>query len=144
MANIPHGGVLKDAHVRDAHKNESLRIEAESLPSKVLTDRQLCDLELIMNGGFSPLEGFMNQDDYLSVVHNLRLKNGYLWSMPITLDVSEKDIKTLDLAPGRRLVLRDFRDDSPLAILTIQDIYRPDKVEEAINVFGDNDEKHPG
>ncbi|CAG8577931.1 22174_t:CDS:2 [Cetraspora pellucida] len=144
MANIPHGNVLKDAHARDAHKNESLRIEAESLPSIVLTDRQLCDLELIMNGGFSPLEGFMNQDDYLSVVRNLRLKNGCLWSMPITLDVTEKDIKTLDLAPSKRLVLRDFRDDSTLAILTIQDIYQPDKVEEAIKVFGDNDEIHPG
>ncbi|CAG8560856.1 17433_t:CDS:2, partial [Racocetra fulgida] len=112
MANVPHGGVLKDAHARDAHKNESLRVEAESLPSIVLTDRQLCDLELIMNGGFSPLEGFMNQDDYLRLVIKFRIEM--------------------------------LNNDSPLAILTIQDIFQPDKVEEAMNVFGDNDEIHPG
>lgn len=64
MANTPHGGVLKDLHARDAHKQESLLAEAQSLPSIVLTDRQLCDLELILNGGFSPLEGFLNEKDY--------------------------------------------------------------------------------
>lgn len=64
MANTPHGGVLKDLYIRDADKNDSLRAEAAGLPSVVLTDRQLCDLELILNGGFSPLEGFLNQKDY--------------------------------------------------------------------------------
>lgn len=64
MANIPHGGVLKDLHARDAPKKEQLLAEVEKLPSIVLSDRQLCDLELIMNGGFSPLEGFMIQEDY--------------------------------------------------------------------------------
>lgn len=64
MANTPHGGVLKDLYIRDADKSESLRAEAANLPSLVLTDRQLCDLELILNGGFSPLEGFLNQKDY--------------------------------------------------------------------------------
>lgn len=64
MANTPHGGILKDLHSRDAHKQESLLAEAQSLPSIVLTDRQLCDLELILNGGFSPLEGFLNEKDY--------------------------------------------------------------------------------
>ena len=64
MANSPHGGVLKDLHARDASKKEKLLKEVEKLSSIVLTDRQLCDLELIMNGGFSPLEGFMNQEDY--------------------------------------------------------------------------------
>ncbi|RHZ45509.1 hypothetical protein Glove_673g40 [Diversispora epigaea] len=144
MANAPHGGVLKDAHVRDAHKYDELLGESKTLPSIVLTDRQLCDLELIMNGGFSPLEGFMNQKDYISVVKDLRLCNGYLFSIPITLDVSEQDIKSLELAPNKRLVLRDLRDDEPLAIITIQDIYRPDKVEEARKVFGSNDHDHPG
>lgn len=64
MANTPHGGVLKDLYLRDADKQESLALEAATLPSVVLTDRQLCDLELILNGGFSPLEGFLNQKDY--------------------------------------------------------------------------------
>lgn len=57
MANPPHGGVLKDLLARDLAKNEELAAEAESLPAITLAERQLCDLELIMNGGFSPLEG---------------------------------------------------------------------------------------
>jgi hypothetical protein len=57
MANPPHGGVLKDLLARDAPRHDELEIEAEQLPAIVLTERQLCDLELIMNGGFSPLEG---------------------------------------------------------------------------------------
>ncbi|CAG8571009.1 20344_t:CDS:2 [Rhizophagus irregularis] len=144
MANIPHGGVLKDLHARDAPKKEQLLAEVEKLPSIVLSDRQLCDLELIMNGGFSPLEGFMNQEDYQSVVNNLRLKNGLLFSMPITLDVSDQDIETLGLESKKRIVLRDPRDDAPLSILTIQDIYKPNKIEEATKVFGDDDILHPG
>ena len=68
MANSPHGGVLKDLLARDASKKEQLLAEVENLPSIVLTDRQLCDLELILNGGFSPLEGFMIQADYHRLV----------------------------------------------------------------------------
>ena len=68
MANPPHGGVLKDLLARDAPHHQQLAAEAERLPSIILTERQLCDLELIVSGGFSPLEGFMNEKDY----------NGYL------------------------------------------------------------------
>jgi sulfate adenylyltransferase len=64
MANPPHGGVLKDLVARDAPRRAQLAEEAEKLPAIVLTERQLCDLELIMNGGFSPLEGWMNEKDY--------------------------------------------------------------------------------
>jgi len=59
MANVPHGGVLKDLVARDEHLHESLKAEAVSLPEIILTERQLCDLELIINGGFSPLEGIV-------------------------------------------------------------------------------------
>lgn len=61
MANAPHGGVLKDLLARDAPRHDQLAAEAETLPAVVLTERQLCDLELIMNGGFSPLEGKLRQ-----------------------------------------------------------------------------------
>ncbi|ODM18459.1 Sulfate adenylyltransferase [Aspergillus cristatus] len=142
MANSPHGGVLKDLLARDAPRNNELSAEAETLPAVVLNERQLCDLELVMNGGFSPLEGFMNEKDWSSVCENVRLADGNLFSMPITLDVSQQTVSDNNLQPGARITLRDFRDDRNLAILTIDDIYRPDKQKEAKLVFG-GDEDHP-
>ncbi|KAI1445229.1 putative sulfate adenylyltransferase [Annulohypoxylon stygium] len=143
MANPPHGGVLKDLIARDFPRQAQLAAEAEKLPAIILTERQLCDLELILNGGFSPLEGFMNEADYSGVVKDNRLADGVLFSMPITLDVSEDTIKEVGLKPGVRVTLRDLRDDRNLAILTVDDIYKPDKVLEAKEVFGSDDEAHP-
>ncbi|KAE9411251.1 ATP-sulfurylase [Gymnopus androsaceus JB14] len=143
MANSPHGGILKDLVARDAGLSSQLREEAAGLPDIVLTERQLCDLELITNGGFSPLEGFMNEKDYKSVVDTLRLADGALFPMPITLDVSKEKIDQLSIAPGSRLTLRDPRDDEPLAIITVEDIYIPDRVKEAEQVFGADDIAHP-
>ncbi|KAK0510075.1 hypothetical protein JMJ35_007469 [Cladonia borealis] len=142
MANTPHGGVLKDLLARDLPQHKELEAEAEKLPAIVLTERQLCDLELIMNGAFSPLEGFLNERDYNSVVHDLRLADGSLWSMPICLDVSEKTIEKAGLKHGARATLRDFRDDRNLAIITVEDVYKPDKQKEAKEVFG-GDPEHP-
>ncbi|KAK7552309.1 hypothetical protein IWX47DRAFT_846950 [Phyllosticta citricarpa] len=150
MANPPHGGVLKDLIARDAPRRQELADEAERLPAITLSERQLCDLELILNGGFSPLEawrphtGFMNQKDYESVVATSRLADGNLFSMPITLDVSQETIDEVDVKPGARIVLRDLRDDRNLAIITVDDVYRPDKQKEAREVFDkDGDEAHP-
>ncbi|ODN73199.1 sulfate adenylyltransferase [Cryptococcus amylolentus CBS 6039] len=149
MANAPHGGVLKDLLVRDAPLQSQLTEESRSLNDIFLTERQLCDLELIMNGGFSPLEGFMNEADYTSVRDTLRLakvagqRQGHLFSMPITLDVSQEDINRLSLQPGARVALRDPRDDSALAILTVSDIYKPNKALEAEKVCGADDIAHP-
>ncbi|KAL8705940.1 MAG: hypothetical protein Q9201_000995 [Fulgogasparrea decipioides] len=142
MANEPHGGVLKDLLARDAPRRKDLEDEAEKLPAIILTERQSCDLELIISGGFSPLEGFMNEKDYTEVVENLRLTDGNLFSMPICLDVSKATIGQLGLEPGQRATLRDFRDDRNLAIITIEDIYKPNKAKEAKEVFG-GDEDHP-
>ncbi|ORY89801.1 hypothetical protein BCR35DRAFT_300296 [Leucosporidium creatinivorum] len=143
MANAPHGGVLKDLHVRDLPLHDALLKESDSLADIRLTERQLCDLELILNGGFSPLEGFMGKTDYESVLTTLRLADGALFPMPITLDVSQEQIDTLKLAPGARVTLRDPRDENALAILTVSDIYKPDKVAEAVNVLGADDIAHP-
>lgn len=85
----------------------------------------------------------MNAQDYHSVVETLRLKDGTLFSMPINLDVSSEEVDALKIAPGSRIVLRDPRDEAPLAIITVDDIYTPDKVVEATKVFGDNDLAHP-
>ncbi|KIW04082.1 sulfate adenylyltransferase [Verruconis gallopava] len=142
MANPPHGGQLKDLIARDAPRRAELEAEAETLPAIVLTERQLCDLELILNGGFSPLEGFMNEKDYNGVVENNRLADGNLFSMPITLDVSQETIDSLGIKQGARIALRDLRDDRHLAILTVDDVYRPNKEKEAKEVFG-GDPEHP-
>ncbi|RMZ89349.1 hypothetical protein DV736_g3429, partial [Chaetothyriales sp. CBS 134916] len=142
MANPAHGGALKDLLARDAPKHAELAAEAEKLPSIVLSERQLCDLELILNGGFSPLEGFLNEKDYNGVVDNLRLSDGTLWSMPIYLDVDQKTVDRIKPEAGTRITLRDFRDDSNLAIITVDDVYKPDKRKEAQKVFG-GDPEHP-
>ncbi|GKT95178.1 sulfate adenylyltransferase [Colletotrichum tofieldiae] len=145
MANSPHGGVLKDLFARDAPRQSELLAEADKLPSLVLTERHLCDLELILNGGFSPSKvRFMTEKDYNGVVKNNRLADGNLFSMPITLDVSQKSIDDLSIKPGARITLRDLRDDRNLAILTVEDIYKPDRTVEAIEVFGSDDDTHPG
>jgi len=143
MANAPHGGVLKDLLARDEGIHHLLKEESLTLDDIILSERQLCDLELITNGGFSPLEGFMNQTDYDSVVDGLRLADGTLFPIPVTLDVSQEDIDRLSLARGKRVALRDPRDDQALAILTIDDIYKPDRVNEAVKVFGADDPAHP-
>jgi sulfate adenylyltransferase len=144
MANSPHGGVLKDLFARDLPRQAELANESENLPALVLTERHLCDLELILNGGFSPLEGFMTEKDYNGVVENNRLADGALFSMPITLDVNQQQIDQFSIKPGARITLRDFRDDRNLAILTVEDVYQPDKVKEAKLVFGSDDDTHPG
>ena len=84
---------------------DALKMEAAELVSWDLTPRQICDLELLMNGGFYPLTGFLGQDDYNNVVQNMRLANGTLWPMPITLDVSAKFSD--DLKSGQKIALRD-------------------------------------
>mgnify|MGYP000093133240 CR=1 FL=1 len=85
----PHGGALVNL-LTDADKAEALKTESQNFPSLTLSQRQLCDLELLMNGAFSPLTGFMSRQDYESVVDNLRLADGTLWPVPIVFDVAEK------------------------------------------------------
>ena len=90
----PHGGELVDLRVGEERAAE-LKAQSRHFPSWDLTARQVCDLELLLSGGFSPLRGFMNKADYESVCHSLRLTTGILWPIPITLDVSERFVKTL-------------------------------------------------
>ena len=110
-------------------------------PSWDLTERQLCDLELLLNGGFGPLTGFMNQRDYESVCRDMRLSTGVLWPIPVVLDVTEQAAKTL--MPGSLLALRD-PEGVVLAVLHVEDLYRPDRAEEASLVFGTASRDHPG
>ncbi|HSW68667.1 MAG TPA: bifunctional sulfate adenylyltransferase/adenylylsulfate kinase [Gammaproteobacteria bacterium] len=107
----------------------------------ILTLRQRCDLEMLLNGGFHPLNGFLNQQDYQSVVHTLRLTNGKLWPMPITLDVDDQFAHHINL--GSQIGLYDL-DNTLLANLNVTDKWQPDKLLEAQHVFGTQDIQHPG
>ncbi|MDE3078837.1 MAG: bifunctional sulfate adenylyltransferase/adenylylsulfate kinase [Paracoccaceae bacterium] len=120
---------------------QKLRAEAGSLPSWDLTQRQVCDLELLMNGGFHPLKGFLTEEDYNGVVDNMRLTSGALWPMPITLDVSQKFADGVE--PGQDIALRD-PEGVILAILSVTDKWVPNKAHEAKGVFGADDLAHPG
>ena len=119
---------------------QKLKHEAGALASWDLTARQVCDLELLMNGGFYPLKGFLSQADYEGVVENMRLADGTLWPMPITLDVSEKFAEGIE--PGQDIALRDA-EGVILAIMSVTDKYVPNKANEAEKVFGADDLAHP-
>ena len=135
-----HGGELVDLMVPGERLAEAKAVAAGA-PSWDLTDRQLCDLELLLNGGFSPLGGFMVQADYESVCDRMRLADGTLWPMPIVLDVTEEMAASLE--PGSALALRD-PEGVALALLHVEDIYRPSLEEEASRVYGTLDTDHPG
>jgi len=119
---------------------QKLKITAGTLPSWDLTARQVCDLELLMNGGFHPLTGFQTEADYLGVVEHMRTEDGALWPIPITLDVSEKFADSV--APGQDIALRDA-EGVILAIFSVTDKWHPDKDREAVMVYGANDLAHP-
>jgi len=123
-----------------AESAQKLKIEAGNLLSWDMTSRQVCDLELLMNGGFHPLKGFQTEADYNGVVADMRTEDGTLWPIPITLDVSEKFAETV--APGQDIALRDA-EGVILAILSITDKWVPNKDIEAEKVFGANDVAHP-
>lgn len=106
-----------------------------------LTKRQLCDLECLLNGTFAPLTGFLNREDYHSVCKNMRLADGRLWPMPITLDVSESFANKVQL--GEPILLTND-ENTPLAMLTVSSKWQVDKDKEALLVFGGLDKKHPG
>ncbi len=140
----PHGGTLVNLLV-DEERAPELREASRDWPSWDVTDRQLCDLELLMNGGFSPLTGFIGRESYERVLDEMRLADDTLWSIPITLDVTETLAEKL--TSGGKLALRD-PEGVMLAVLHVQDIWRPDLRHEAEVVFGSktgsNLEEHPG
>ncbi len=119
---------------------KKLKNDAANLVSWDLTQRQICDLELLMNGAFNPLKGFLTQDDYTSVVEKMRLTHGALWPMPITLDVSQAFSDQLEI--GQDIALRDL-EGVILATITVNDIWKPDKSKEAKQVFRTDDIAHP-
>ncbi len=112
-----------------------------TLKCVVLNSRQLCDIELLLNGGFYPLTGFNTEKDYNSILTNMRLTNGTVWPIPVTLDVSNEFADSL--VPGEMLLLEDFEGDK-IALMQISDIYKPDIEREANMVYSTNDIAHAG
>jgi sulfate adenylyltransferase len=139
MTIEPHGGALKELIASDARIAEIKEL-AGHVPEWDMRPRQLNDIELLLNGGFSPLDGFLSETDYQSVVSDMRLADGTVWPMPVTLDVTEEF--AADLEVGAQVVLRD-QEGVVIALLTLDSIYRPDKDAEASGVFGTTDLKHP-
>ena len=136
-----HGGELINL-IPQPERAAELKAHSKEWPSWDLTARQICDLELLLSGGFSPLTGFMTRQDYEGVCQNLRLKSGVLWPMPITLDVKEEFAKTLK--PGSsKIALRD-PEGVMLAVLHVDEVWQPDRKAEAESVFGTASPAHPG
>jgi sulfate adenylyltransferase len=137
----PHGGQLINLLLNREDAADT-KAASRDFPSWDLTPRQICDLEMLLSGGFSPLTGFMNKSDYESVCSNMRLSNGLLWPMPITLDVSEAFAK--NLKPGStKVALRDA-EGVMIAILHVEDVWQPDRQAEGKAVFGTTSNAHPG
>lgn len=106
-----------------------------------LNPRQLCDLELLLNGGFHPLQGFLNEADYESVLDRMQLVSGELWPMPITLDVPSHIASQLSV--GQMITLCD-QEGLGLAEMSVESIWKPDKKREALKILATLDERHPG
>lgn len=136
----PHGGKLINRLVKE-EKRQSLIESTLSLKQIHLSKREVTDLEMIAVGAFSPLEGFMNQKDYESVLEEKRLANGLPWTIPITLSVSKE--KAATLKEGEEIALLDDSGTS-LGTLRLEEKYRCDLKKEAAKVYGTEDISHPG
>lgn len=136
----PHGGLLVDL-IAGGSRVAELQAASRDWPSWNLSGRQLCDLELLASGGFSPLAGFMGRQDYESVCARMRLADGCLWPIPITLDVSEELARRI--GPGSGIALRD-PEGVMLAALTVEEMWKPDRTAEALSVYGTASLHHPG
>jgi sulfate adenylyltransferase len=136
----PHGDILKQLYLSESAAEQEKQ-RARDYRSWDLTARQLSDLELILNGAFSPLEGFLTEAEYQRVLRDMRLPTGVLWPIPVTLDVSAEFAGRTTV--GERIALRD-PEGVLIATMEVSDIWEPDKAEEARRVFGTQDDHHPG
>jgi sulfate adenylyltransferase len=137
ILNTPYGGTLVDLLVPSDDLAE-VKSYANKLPSIQLSERSACDLELLATGAFSPLDRFMGEADYRSVLDNMRLANGAIFPIPVTLPVEQHP----DLRIGQDIALRDSKQNL-LAVMTIEEIYAWDRDEAAQKVFGTLDVRHP-
>jgi len=138
--NPPHGGELVKL-IAAPDRVPQLLAESKSWLSWELTPRQLCDLELLLAGGFSPLQGFMTRADYESTCSNMRLADGRLWPIPVVLDVAKEFAKSI--GEGSTIALRDS-EGVMLAALHVDEMWQPDRMAEVRAVYGTTSPEHPG
>lgn len=137
----PHGGQLKPL-LLEGEELEQEKEKAQSLPAVRLTSRETSDLIMMAMGAFSPLDGFMGKDDYISVIENMHMKNGTLWPVPITLSVSDDQAGSLQL--DSEIALMDEENDELMGSMKVTEKFMYDKNLEAKHVFRTEDEAHPG
>jgi sulfate adenylyltransferase len=136
----PHGGSLIARRALGGDRERAAE-RAAALPAVTLGERSLHDLECIATGVYSPLEGFVGEEDYHAIVHDMRLSNGLAWSIPISLQVSDEVAQHLPLDGEIALA---HPDGTRLAVMTVTDKFRPDQLREAEKVYGTDDDAHPG
>jgi len=136
----PHGGILVN-RVAAGEQRETLLKEAAELSAITINTWTISDLDLIGVGAFSPLQGFMNEQDYISVIDKMRLADGTVWSIPITLAVEDSTAESLSI--GQRVSLIG-EDGVHYAILQVESLYKADQRREALSVFKTDDAEHPG
>lgn len=138
---LPHGGKLVNRFAEGNERDELLKA-SPFLKQIRVNNWTISDLDLIGNGAFSPLEGFLNEEDYRSVVSTMRLADGTVWSIPVTLSVDETTAQGLSL--GDQVALTGAEDGVVYAVLTVESVYEADQEEEALKVFKTSDLEHPG
>jgi len=137
----PHGGTLVDLLVPGEQRDRA-RTEADHLPKLVVSERELSDLEMLAVGALSPLTGFVGEADYLSVLDTMHLSNGLAWSIPVTLSLTDEDVKRI--GAGTSVALLPAEGAPPLAIVDVAEVFKRDREKEALAVFGTEDLEHPG
>ena len=138
--SVPHGGVLVDRELKGEQRAEALK-RAQGLAKVQLDEKELSDLEMIGVGALSPLVGFMRRMDYETVVDSMRLSDGLVWAMPVTLSVSKEEADALSL--NQEVALTDGN-GKIVGVMQVTDIYTYDNAKESLNAFGTTETAHPG
>jgi sulfate adenylyltransferase len=137
----PHGGKLVDL-LATGGDAESLTNDARNYPKLAVNERELSDLEMLTVGALSPLTGFVGEEDYHSILETMHLSSGPAWTIPVTLSLTDEDVKRIGGASA--VALTSGSSDVPLAVVEVDQIFKRDRQKEALGVFGTDDAEHPG
>ena len=137
----PHGGDLVDLLVPE-DRREATRAEADHLPKLMVNARELSDLEMLAVGALSPLTGFVGEADYLSVLETMHLSGGLAWAIPVTLSLTDDDVKRI--GAGNSVALLSREGGNPIAVVDVAEVFKRDRQKEALGVYGTEELEHPG